>query len=181
MKTVILSILMIALVGAISSCKKASDPHDENEHEAINKVEFTFMRSGVLHGTYLVEDPDGDGGNPPTRIDTIRLQPGQSYTLSIKIKNLVGTAEKDLTPEVVAQGTAHEIFLTTSGVAVNVTRTDKDTKGYPLGLASTWTTGPTGLGNLQVRLQHKPDVKGPADPPTLGATDLQLNVPIKVQ
>lgn len=173
--------LALSFVGGVLSCKKSSDPHDENEHEAINKVEFTFMRAGVLHATYVVEDPDGDGGNPPSRIDTIRLQPGQSYTMSMKIKNLVGTTEKDLTPEVVAQGTAHEIFLITSGVALNVTRTDKDTKGYPLGLASTWTTGPTGLGTLLVQLQHKPDVKGPADPPTLGATDLQLNVPIKVQ
>lgn len=181
MKQLTQFILALSFVGGIFSCKKASDPHDENEHEAINKVEFTFMKAGVMHGTYIVEDPDGDGGNPPTRIDTIRLQPGQSYTLSIKIKNLVGSTEKDLTPEVVAQGTAHEIFLTASGVALNINRTDKDSKGYPLGLASTWTTGPSGLGTLLVKLQHKPDVKGPADPPTLGATDLQLNVPIKVQ
>lgn len=181
MKRFTLYISVLAFTSINFSCQKASDPQDENEHEAINKIEFSFMQAGVVTGNFIVEDPDGDGGNPPSRIDTIRLQPGQTYTMNIKIKNLVGTTENDLTPEVVAQGTAHEIFLTASGVPLNINRTDKDAKGYPLGLASSWTTGPAGIGMLLVKLQHKPDVKGPADPPTLGATDLQLNVPIKVQ
>lgn len=181
MKKIIYPLLICLLISGLTSCRKAADPNDENEHEAINKVEFAFTRAGVLHGTFVMEDPDGDGGNPPTRIDTIRLQPGQTYTMSIKIKNIVGATETDLTPEVVAQGTAHEVFLIASGVPLNITRTDKDSKGYPLGLVSNWTTGPNGTGAVLLQLQHKPDVKGPADLPTLGATDLQISVPIKVQ
>ncbi len=161
------------------SCQKASNPNDENEHEAINKVSLS-MTGGGTTATFVMEDPDGDGGNPPTRIDTIRLKTGQTYTSSISFINLSGGAERDLTSGISAQGKAHEVFYIPSGVTLTITKTDKDANGYPLGLNSSWVAGPTGTGSVLIKLMHKSGVKGPNDAPTLGHSDVQIQVPVRI-
>jgi hypothetical protein len=174
---IILSILYLA--AGFSACKKASDPNDENEHEAINKITLTFSGAGAT-ATFTIEDPDGDGGNPPTRIDTIRLKAGQTYTSAIAFKNLSGGTERDLTAGIAAQGKAHEVFYLPTGVTLTITKTDKDANGYPLGLNSTWAVGTVGSGSILLKLMHKSGIKGPNDAPTLGHSDIQIQVPVRI-
>jgi hypothetical protein len=164
-----------------SSCKKPSNANDENEHEAINKVTLTFSRAGAPNLVFVAEDPDGDGGLPPSRIDTIRLASGQTYNTEIRFSNIVNGVEKDLTPSIVAQGRSHEVFYIPAAVQLTVTKTDRDLSGFPIGVSSTWQTGPIALGSVQVKLMHKTGIKGPADSPTLGHSDLQLFMPIRLQ
>ena len=172
--------LVCISVGLFASCQKASNPNDENEHEAINKVELVFSRPGAASVTFLVEDPDGDGGNPPTRIDTVRLTANLAYTLDVRIKNIVAGKETDLTPSIVTQGKAHELFFIPSGINVGVVKNDRDMSGYPIGLNSTWTVGGAGTGSILLKLMHKSGIKGPNDPPTLGHADLQVSVPCRI-
>lgn len=168
-------------VALFASCKKASNPNDENEHEAINKVELVFSRPGSASVTFLMEDPDGDGGNPPTRIDTVKLTANLSYTLDVRIKNIASGRETDLTPSIVTQGKAHELFFIPSGVNLTVVKNDRDASGYPIGLNSTWTVGGAGTGSILLKLMHKSGIKGPNDAPTLGHADLQVAVPCRIQ
>lgn len=176
-KIIILSIL--SLVMGTTACKKASDPNDENEHEAINKISLSFSGAGAT-ATFTIEDPDGDGGNPPTRIDTIRLKAGQTYTSAIAFKNLSGGTERDLTAGIAAQGKAHEVFYLPTGVTLTITKTDKDANGYPLGLNASWVVGTAGTGSIMLKLMHKSGIKGPNDAPTLGHSDVQILVPVRI-
>ncbi len=165
---------------ALSACKKPSNPNDENEHEAINKLELTFTRAGSPNLVFIAEDPDGDGGQPPTRIDTIRLQSSQSYTTTIRFINIVNGVATDLTPEIISQGRAHEIFYIPNGVPLAVVKTDRDLSGFPIGVSTTWQTGPAAIGSVLLKLMHKPAIKGPNDSPDLGHSDLQLPMPLRV-
>ena len=174
------ALLACISVALFASCKKASNPNDENEHEAINKVELVFSRPGAASVTFLVEDPDGDGGNPPTRIDTVKLTANLAYTLDVRIKNIVAGKETDLTPSIVTQGKAHELFFIPAGVNVTVVKNDRDAIGYPLGLNSTWTVGTPGSGSILLKLMHKSGIKGPNDAPTVGHTDLQIALPCRI-
>jgi hypothetical protein len=179
MKQYSVIVFMFLMIAGSISCQKASDPNDENEHEAINKVSLS-MTGGGATATFVMEDPDGDGGNPPTRIDTIRLKAGQTYTTAVSFKNLSGGVERDLTSGIASQGKAHEVFFLPAGVNLTITKTDKDANGYPLGLNSSWVVGAVGTGSVLIKLMHKSGIKGANDAPTLGHSDVQIQVPVRI-
>jgi hypothetical protein len=179
MKKIIFLFILFALVA--SSCKKTTKPNDENEHQAINKVVLTFTLPGGAAQTFLAEDPDGDGGNPPTRVDTIRLMKSQLYTVSFQVFNVVNGVEKNITPTIVAQGRSHEVFFIPSGVAISITKTDRDLSGFPIGVSSTWQTILPANGQVLVKLMHKTGIKGPNDSPDKGHSDLELPMPVRIE
>jgi len=162
------------------SCKKPSNANDENEHEAINKLTLTFSRPGEPSLVFIAEDPDGDGGQPPSRIDTLRLAVAQGYSTEIRFINIVNGVERDITPTIIAQGRSHEVFYITTGVQVGIVKTDRDLSGFPIGVNSTWQTGPAAVGTVLIKLMHKTGIKGPSDSPDLGHSDLQLPMPIRL-
>lgn len=173
-------LLLSAITVLTPACKKAANPNDENEHEAINKVEMVFTRPGVGTTIFLIEDPDGEGGNPPSRIDTIKLNAGITYMLDVRIKNIVSGRETDLTSTIVAQGKAHEMYFIPTGITINISKNDRDASGYPIGLKSTWAVGTPGNGTLLLKLMHKTGIKGPTDAPNVGHADLQVVIPIRI-
>lgn len=179
MKKLLFGFLVIAIsVG----CKKTATPADENEHESVNKIEFIFATTGSAAKSFIVEDPDGDGGNPPSRIDTIKLNSGATYTLDVKTFNLVNGVAKEITSVISSQGSSHELFFLPTGITVTITKNDKDRNNFPIGLNSTWVTGTAGSGTLRFKVMHKPaGIKGPNDAPTVGHSDIDLNLPIKLQ
>lgn len=162
-------------------CKKADNPNNETEHESINKVELTFRQGATTAGVFVVEDADGDGGNPPSRIDTIRLNPSQAYTVDTKVFTISAGTTRDITPTILAQGTVHEFYYLPTGVSLTIAKTDRDANNFPLGLASTWTSGGAGSGSVQIKLMHKPLLKGPNDAPTVGHSDIEIAMPVKIQ
>ncbi|MBM3432542.1 MAG: hypothetical protein FJX92_06025 [Bacteroidetes bacterium] len=175
--------LLLFLAGMIllPSCKKPSDANDENEHEAINKLELTFRQANQPDRVFIAEDPDGDGGLPPTRIDTIRLSVGQNYSVSFRALNIVSGVERDITPTIQAQANAHEIFYVVTGLGLQVVKLDTDSRGYPLGILSAWTTPSNmGTGSVLIKLMHKTGIKGPNDPPNIGHSDLELPMRIEI-
>jgi hypothetical protein len=175
------AVALALLISMGVACKKPSNANDENEHEAINKVVLTFSRSGAANLVFMAEDPDGDGGLPPSRIDTIRLATGQTYSTEIRFINIVNGVEKDLTPTIVAQGRSHEVFYIPAALQLTVTKTDRDLSGFPIGVSSTWQTGPAAIGSVLVKLMHKTGIKGPSDSPNVGHSDLQLSMPLRIQ
>lgn len=179
MKHLLFLALCVCLV--LPACKKTADANDENEHDAINKIVLRFTQGGVLRSTAVVEDPDGDGGNPPTRMDSIRLQAGQTYTLDVQLLNLVNGVEKDITPGIQSQGRSHEMFFIPAVPALTITKNDKDALGFPIGFNSTWVIGYAARSRVQIKLMHKPGIKGPSDSPNLGHSDLDFNLGIVLQ
>jgi len=167
-------LLVFAWMILLPGCKKPSDANDENEHEAINKLELIFRQPGQPDRLFVAEDPDGDGGQPPTRIDTIRLVAGQTYTVQFRALNIVNGVVRDISSTIQSQANAHEIFFVPSGLSFQIVKLDKDSRGFPLGLQSTWLAPVTGVGSVLVKLMHKTGIKGPADSPDLGHSDLEL-------
>jgi hypothetical protein len=174
-------VLFIVLLGAFA-CKKANDPNNETEHEAVNAVDLKFFQEGVLVATFTAEDPDGDGGESPSRVDKILLKERASYTVEVVLRNIVSGTSKDISDVIRQQGKEHEFYFIPSGVNLDVKKTDKDAYGFPLGFMSNWVVGiPKATGTIKLKLMHKPRIKGPADDPSKGHSDLSIDFPVEIQ
>lgn len=171
-------LIAVSLLSAVAAC---SDPSTGgNEEEVITTVILTFTPSGGgAPITAIADDPDGDGGQPPT-IDSIGLTAGQSYALAIGFENRLESPAEIITDEVRDESDAHQIFLTGSavagpasdsaGAALTHAYADTDANGLPVGLANTITVAAAAGGELTVTLRHLPPVNGVATK-TAGAAD----------
>jgi len=60
MKQIKLGAICAAFIILLAGCSKnVSNPNDENEHEAINKIELVFAETGGASTSFIMEDPDG--------------------------------------------------------------------------------------------------------------------------
>lgn len=176
----LLTTVIVLLTAA--GCKKANKPNNETEHEAVNGVDLIFKQGTTVVATYTAEDPDGDGGNPPSRIDKITLQAGASYTVEVVLRNISNGVSKDISASVRSQAKEHEFFFLPSGIALTVVKTDTDSNGYPVGFNTNWTVGTTkSTGKVQLKLMHKPRIKGPNDDPSKGHSDLTIDFVTEIQ
>jgi len=159
----------------LGSCDKTKNPKAETEHEAITTLSLVFSQGGVVLDTFKFDDPDGAGGLPPQQSDTIRLQRNQTYDVQAFFVNKTKTPAVDVTPAIVRQGFAHEVYYLPNNLAIEIQKTDRDGLGLPLGLVSIWRTGAaSGSGAVRVKLMHKPSVKGANDSPNLGHSDVDV-------
>jgi hypothetical protein len=164
---------------------------------------LTFAPSaGGVPVAASVDDPDGDGGNPPT-VQPVMLTAGM-FDMSVKFENRLENPPEDITTEVRDEASDHQVFFTgtaVSGPASNQagaplahSYADTDDKGLPLGLANK-VTAASGTGMLTVTLRHLPPVNNMAvKSATLagtisssgfsaigGSTDVQVTFPVTVQ
>jgi len=178
-----IQVLMLAAsslyaLGSLSSCK---DDHDHDEGEVITTLKLICQDSA---GTILpvrefrFDDPDGPGGNNPTRLDTIYLDSGRTTLVSLRFEDASSGSVKDITTEIRAEGNEHLICVNPSGISLQVTASDSDGK-YPIGLESRWKSSGKGSGTVKIVLKHQPGgVKnGSCDP---GDTDAEVIFPIVI-
>jgi hypothetical protein len=169
--------LLLALL-FVASCKP-DEPVDPNEEEVITKVQLTFADSANASNTFiaLYSDADGAGGAAPTRFDSIRLDSGKTYNVSIALYDESDPSNIDnITTEVQAEANQHLFCYTATGANVTVTRTDSDGT-FPIGITTKWKAS---TGSMRVELRHQPD--GQKDGTcTPGATDVQLDFVTRVQ
>lgn len=178
MKQVRFSLALLFIIGLIGCTKNVAKPNDENEHQAINRVELLFAEPNGAVNNFIIEDADGDGGNPPSRIDTILLKTKKRYNVSVKLFNISNNIKKDVSATVQAQSYSHEFFFIPTGISISIQKTDKDKNGYPVGFESNWESSTTGKGSIQFKLMHKTALKGPNDGPNVGHSDIQISMPI---
>ena len=172
----------IALSVSAISCKKASMANNESEHQAINRIEMLFKQGGTTVSTIVAEDPDGDGGHPPSRIDNINLDINKIYDVEVKFFNISNGVTKDLSSTILQQAKQHEVYFIISGLTLPVEKKDKDDNGFPIGLISQWKTGnAVGKGTVLLKLMHKPLVKGANDDPNKGHSDIAINYTLNVK
>lgn len=87
----------------------------------------------------------------------------------------------DITAEISQEADMHEVFYEpSSGLGLTVQKTDTDSKGRPVGLATTITTTNPSTGTLRVRLKHQPNKSTPSDV-NKGETDLDMTINVTVQ
>jgi hypothetical protein len=181
----------------LSGCKK-DDPKPENILEAITKATLTFTPAGGAPVIVTATDPDGDGPLPRTLSGPINLMKNVSYTLKITLINELAKPtdpEYDVTEEVEEEADEHIFFFawtnntfsnpTGNGNVDNrsdaVNYVDKDSKGLPLGLETSWTTiNESGNGTFRVILKHQPDLKSATSKSTDGESDLDVTFTLNV-
>jgi hypothetical protein len=173
-------IQIVLVIIVFAACKKTSSPNNETEHEAITTVTLVFKQGSNTFFTYVFDDPDGDGGNPPVRKDNIVLAANQSYNVEITLLNKTKTPATDVTPIIVQQATSHEFYFLPTNVNIATVKTDRDSNGFPLGFTSTWNTTTTSNGTLRLKLMHKPLIKGPADNADKGHSDIDISFDARI-
>jgi len=132
---------------------------------------------------YSVKDLDGDGGKPPVS-DVIKLLPNKTYSLITEFLDETKSPIVNLTSEIEKASAAHLVIFEASANLLTVTRTDKDSRNFEVGLKSTAKTVAAANGTLKVTLRHQPEVGGkPVKNGTSspGTTDFEGNFLVEVK
>lgn len=174
-------IMLFGVTTLFTQCKDSGDDVEiDDENELITSVTLTFREGLGSVTTFTYKDPDGDGGNAPTKFDTISLKPNTSYTVSIQLLDESKSPVQDITKEVEEESYEH-LFVYTPNPTSLLTYTygDKDANNYPIGLTGTAVTGIAGSGKLKVQLRHQPGAKnGTATP---GSDDVNLDFTVAIK
>jgi hypothetical protein len=164
----VLSFSLFAACGGddVQSCTSSNC-----DQEVITTVILTLTPTGGAPIVAEVDDPDGDGGNPPT-IDSIGLSAGTTYAVTVGFQNRLETPPEEITDEVHDEAVDHQIFFTGAavngpasdhpGAAITQAYADTDDNGLPIGLANTFTVAAASAGDLTVTLRHMPPINGQA-------------------
>lgn len=190
-------ILPLFVLLTLQSCDDDDVPLAENEEEVIDEVILTFTPSGA-NDVVIVQSTDADGeGADPFVTPAINLVANETYTLTIAMNN---TAENEsISAEVLEEADEHMLFfgftadLFTSpegdgnigegsrNDAVNYSSSEFDSKGYPLGLTTTWQTAQAATGTFRIVLKHQPNgIKTATSSSSVGETDIDLTWPITI-
>jgi len=201
-KLSLLSLLLVPLATSLVACGEDGSG-SQNAEEVISRVELVMVpMGGGASVTAVFDDPDGDGGEPPT-IDAITLAMGTTYATSVRFLNALGTLPGDTTLEVSDGRDVHQVFFTGTavdgpasdhpGAALTHAYADTDVNGLPIGLESTLVAAP-GTGDLTITLRHLPpvndqavktaalagEVRASGFTALAGATDAQVTFPVAV-
>ena len=179
-----LGALSLVVVGCKKDAVKPTDLHEHNDGELITTLELKFSGKGVFNDdtTFVVtfDDPDGDGGNTPIKLDQINLLKNTDYSVELTLLDKSKTPYDTISNEVLEEADDHLFFYSTNPVnLVNISITDKDSKNKNLGLRTNWKTNVAGSGKVKVKLMHQPGVKdGKSE---VGDTDVEVEFPVVIK
>ncbi|MEQ8714222.1 MAG: hypothetical protein RIC80_14470 [Cyclobacteriaceae bacterium] len=189
------SLLALTIIFGVISCgddDEPSAPAEENAEEVITDVVLTFTpQGGGATVTARAQDPDGDGPQDLQVLGDITLQSASNYELTLSLTNEENPIDiEDITAEIKEEAEEHMFFFSwTDGLfsdptgngnvdnrsdAVNYDDVDGD--GLPLGLTTSWSTGPSASGSFRVILKHQPDgIKTATSGTSDGDTDIDIS------
>jgi hypothetical protein len=177
-------LLIVAVVfGMTNACRPINEPTNTAEEVLPNEVTLTL--TSPQGNTTAVWKSATDVKGTATRIDTLILAAGRTYTGRITAVNNAKTPTVDLTAEYKKKANEHQFFYTVTGDAQNrvtFTITDRDGNNLPVGLEFTvvTTSGGEARGTLNVVLAHYDDVKkmGTNRSPE---SDIDINFPLVIR
>ncbi|GIZ07975.1 hypothetical protein FUMI01_07020 [Flavobacterium sp. UMI-01] len=146
-----------------SSCSNDDNPAPPvNEEELITTV--TAVYTPVGGGTAITlqyKDLDGEGANAPVITVSGNFEKNKTYNGVITFKNELANPAEDITPEIIAEGTEHQVFYQTTGTlnafSYGMATSNFDSNGKPIGLQSVFTTTGAATGTLTITLKHGPN------------------------
>jgi hypothetical protein len=178
MKKITLLVLSVVLLGA---CKKDDHVHDDNE--LITTVRLKFTEEGTTNTqTFEIVDPDGPNGpSAISKSDRITLAPNKTYVVATEFWDVSKNPAVNVTEDI--KNTAEEHLVAFTSLPNNllaVTVTDKDSRNFPVGLASSVRTSGAATGQLRVVLRHQPNniKNGTAGP---GSTDAEVEFQVTIR
>lgn len=164
-----------------TSCEKHN--HNHGDHDSINRVIYE-LKAGSETVSLSFNDPDGEGGAAPVIVGGT-LKANANYTGSIKLFTLHDGQYEELTSEILADGTKHQFFFTSTVSGIVVSYDDKDASNNPIGLTNKLQTGSAGSGILKLTLKHEPNksATGVSSGSMInagGETDADISFPITI-
>jgi hypothetical protein len=183
MRIGIFAIMFSLLIGCsiaflLNSCKNAATP-STNESITTLKVIARNLSTNATD-TFVYVNFNESKPNPPSYVDTIRLQSKASYAIQVILLNEAPNPIQNMTDTIIARADYHLMLynIDPSGlIAVRIQ--DKDSKGLPLGLMSSWATSDSTNGWLRMILRHQPGTKNGTETP--GSTDFEADFPVVVK
>ncbi len=168
-----LSVILMLIVSCKNDEPKPDDaPVNETELITTMLIQLKDSADGTLK-TFIYRDTDGDGGNPASRFDTIRLSAGHSYAAELFLLDESKAITDTISNEVKEEADDHIIIYKTQNVNLDVSISDMDSKLLPLGLQSIWRCGNVSAGSIKITLKHQPGIKNGNPEP--GETDAELD------
>lgn len=158
MKTIRLFTLFALGTILLSSCSDDDEnPELVNEEETITTIIVTL--SGGMNGDIILRSQDLDGDGPDAPVVTVSndLEGNITYTGTIQFLNETEEPIDDITEEVQEEDDEHQVIYSSTGSIGNVTTTDVDGDGNPLGLNFELATNTAGPASLTVTLRHEPN------------------------
>lgn len=152
-KTIIRFALIAIISLSVFSCRNNEDvPEDIHEHEEANKITLTLTENGSANTQTVIYQTGSGAGK------ALMLENGKTYTAEVKFYHAHGTAQEDLTPEIITEKDEHFLEYAFAGVNIEITRGTTDitrTDGKKLGLKSQWkvTSAPSNA-KANIKLIH---------------------------
>ena len=176
-----LKFLAVVMLGGLilAGCKKKNND-DENEEELITTIRVKLTAAGSATQTFTWKDVDGPGGNAP-QINNISIAPNKTYACEIEFLDESKTPAENITTEVTAEGTDHQVYYEVATAAIAISGLNTDARGLPLGITSNWVTSTNSAGSVKITLKHKPGVKAAGDLVSKGETDIEVSFPVVIQ
>lgn len=165
-------------------CEKHDHSHDYEHMVPGSFILYLISEEGdTIKASW--QDLDGPGGNPPV-VSPISLD-ARHFNRNIRgILEIFATDGDTLTTIIRSQGTEHQLFWSVSGPAQNavtITVTDRDSRGMPLGLETSWRVQPVQAptpGTVRIILYHyEPNKKDGTSPSP--ETDADITFPLTIQ
>lgn len=189
MKHLKISALCLSVFLSLTSC--SSDDNSTapvNEEEVITTVQAVFTPVGDGTAVTLTSrDPDGDGPLAPVVTTSGVFSRGRTYNGTVSFFNELVTPTDNITSEIFQEADEHQLFFGLGTNLGNITYSDEDNNGNPVGLFVDFnTTSEAATGNLTITLIHEPNktAAGVAQGNNANAggnTDAQVNFPIVIQ
>jgi hypothetical protein len=181
----ILGLIVMAIFITIA-CKKKKPAEPTNDTEVITTVELTFKDSASTNSIVAVwEDIDGDGGNLPNRQDSILLDSGKTYLMEVRLLDKTKNPVEVISDAVKAEAADHQFYFNlTPNSGVTAFITDADANSLPLGLNSKWRIAKKQTQTKKVFnivLKHKPGIKKAGDLVSIGDTDIDIDMPMRIK
>lgn len=176
----------LAIAILLFAACEPDDPIIPNEEEVITTLTYTLTPDGGGDAIILrFQDLDGDGGDAPI-IEGGILATNQSYVGTLDLLNEQETPASSISDEILEEDEDHQFFFQTDITGLNVTYSDQDADGNPIGLRSQLTTTEAGKGTLTLILRHEPykSASGVSNGDITsagGETDIEVSFDIDVQ
>ena len=184
--TKITKLLAILFISAFTFTACSDDEHEDDhdhgsEEELITTVKYTLTNGNDVV-TLTFSDPDGEGGNDGTYTTSGPLTSSTTYTGVVELLNETKSPAEDITEEVKAESDEHEFFYSSNVSGIEISKTDSDSNGNPIGIETSLTTGSDGAGTLTVILKHEPTKPNSGTATNAGgSTDVEVTFNISVQ
>jgi len=155
MKTIRLSFIYALVLLGVACSNDDNGPEPVNEEEVITTMTIMLTNaSGTV--TLQTQDLDGDGPNAPELTISGPLTANSSYQGSVVLLNETESPAENITTEVAEEDEEHQFFYMVTGAISEVSYTDEDGNGNPVGITFTLTTGDAGMATLGATLRHEP-------------------------